>query len=340
MKSPTYCFNKKWLVSFIFLWITSIIECKSQSSHEAPHLEKRIESLQKETMQPLARTSTQKSSFTETENYSNKRVLPSSLDNNHSRHLNQSAFYDAMQSAMPLSPDQITELKEQFYQRQAAITSLPHVPPKPVIASRYVNLAPGSVPMVLRLAQGYVSTLTFLDQTGQPWPIESYNIGDPQAFNVQWDKKSHLLMLQATTLYQTGNFVVKLKGLDVPVMLTLITGQKIVDYRLDLRMQGNGPHAKASLGRSVSSISSELLNILDGIPSENHKQLQVTGGEASAWRIENRLYLRTHLTVLSPAWLSTLSSPDGTKAYELPYAPFILVNDNNGKTIQLKVSEY
>lgn len=253
--------------------------------------------------------------------------------------VNKAAFNQSLQTALPLSAEQINQLKQQFHETQAAVVAHPGVPPKPVIASRYINLAPGTTPMVIRLAQGYVSTLAFLDATGQPWPIESYNIGDPQAFNVQWDKKSNLMMIQAMTLYNTGNLAVQLKGLNVPVMLTLIAGQKAVDYRLDMRIQGTGPNAKPLLGRALPShVAPELLSILDGIPPPNNTPLQVVGGAAQAWLVGNRLYLRTRLTILSPAWLSTLSSLDGMKAYELPKTSLIL-GSSNGQTIQLKLQE-
>jgi len=251
--------------------------------------------------------------------------------------LNATAFGNAVQNALPLSPQQIMRLRQLFNQSQAASVTTPGVPPRPVIASRYINLAPGSTPMVVRLAQGYVSTMAFLDSTGQPWPIESYNIGDPQAFNIQWDKKGNLLMVQAVTLYNTGNLVIQLRDLNTPIMLTLVSGQKAVDYRLDLRVPGAGPHAKPVLGRSLpAQVSQELLEVLNGIPPVNSTQLQISGGLAKAWLVEDRLYVRTRLTILSPAWLSTLSSPDGMRAYEFHKTP-LLLGTANGQPVQLKV---
>lgn len=253
--------------------------------------------------------------------------------------LNAAAFNEVAQSALPLSPQQIIRLRKLFNQTQAAFSTTPGVPPRPVIASRYINLSPGSTPMVIRLAQGYVSTLAFLDSTGQPWPIESYNIGDPQVFNIQWDKKGNLLMIQATALYNTGNLAVQLRDLSTPVMLTLVSGQQAVDYRLDLRVHGIGPNAKPILGRTLPpNVNPELLTILDGIPPPNSVTLQITGGAAQGWLVKERFYIRTRLTLLSPAWIATLSSPDGMRAYELPKTPLILAS-NNGQTIQLKVQE-
>lgn len=254
--------------------------------------------------------------------------------------LNKAAFGSMAQTMLPMSPEQIKRLRELFNQTQAAAATTPGTPPRPTISSQYVKLEPGATPTVIRLAQGYVTTLAFLDSTGQPWPVDNYDIGNPQAFNIQWDKKSNLLMIQATSLYNVGNLAVQLRGLETPVMVTLISGQKAVDYRIDLRVPGNGPNAKALLGRSLpQSADPALLNILEGIPPVGNTALKISGGVAQAWLVADHLYIRTRLTLISPAWIATMSSPDGMKAYEMPKTPLIL-GFEDGQSIQLKVEGF
>lgn len=85
-------------------------------------------------------------------------------------------------------------------------------------------------------------------------------------------------MIQATSLYNVGNLAVQLRGLETPVMVTLISGQKAVDYRIDLRVPGNGPNAKALLGRSLpQSADPALLNILEGVPPAGNTALKISG---------------------------------------------------------------
>jgi intracellular multiplication protein IcmK len=254
--------------------------------------------------------------------------------------LNKAAFGSMAQTMLPMSPEQIKRLRELFNQTQAAAATTPGTPPRPTISSQYVKLEPGATPTVIRLAEGYVTTLVFLDSTGQPWPVENYDIGNPQAFNIQWDKKSNLLMIQATSLYNLGNLAVQLQGLETPVMVTLISGQKAVDYRIDLRIPGSGPNAKALLGRSLpQSADPALLNILEGVPPVRNTALKVSGGLAQAWLVGDHIYLRTRITLISPAWIATMSSPDGMKAYEMPKAPLIL-GFEDGESIQLKVEGF
>lgn len=158
--------------------------------------------------------------------------------------LDKLAFEGVAEQLFPLSPEEIIRLKQMYHTSEYATESPAGTPPKPTATSQFVNLSPGSTPPVIRLAQGFVSSLVFLDSTGAPWPISAYDLGDPSAFNIQWDKTSNTLMIQSTKLYTYGNLAVRLRGLNTPVMLTLIPGQKAVDYRVDLRIQGYGPNAK------------------------------------------------------------------------------------------------
>ena len=254
--------------------------------------------------------------------------------------LNKAAFGSMTQAMLPMTPEQIQRLRALFNQTQAAAAATPGTPPRPTISSQYVKLEPGATPIVVRLAQGYVTTVAFLDSTGQPWPVDNYDIGNPQSFNIQWDKKSNLLMIQATALYSVGNLAVQLQGLSTPVMVTLISGQKAVDYRIDLRIPGNGPNAKALLGRALpDSADPMLLNILEGVAPQGSTTLKISGGPAQAWYSGNHLYVRTRLTLISPAWIATMSSPDGMKAYEMPKTSLIL-GFQDGQSIQLKVEGF
>lgn len=248
------------------------------------------------------------------------------------------AFKDMTDSLYPLNPEKIVRLKKTYEASEYAQASPAGTPPKPTATSQFVDLSPGSTPPVIRLSQGFVSSLVFLDSTGAPWPIAAYDLGDPSAFNIQWDKTSNTLMIQAMKLYNYGNLAVRLKGLNTPVMLTLIPGQKAVDYRVDLRVQGYGPNAKTTpLGEGIPPEASDLLlHVLDGVPPPGSQRLVVSGGDARAWLSGGKMYVRTNLTILSPGWLASMTSADGTHAYEMQKSPVLLVSWH-GKVMQLKV---
>ncbi|MBA2657029.1 MAG: type IV secretion protein IcmK [Tatlockia sp.] len=248
------------------------------------------------------------------------------------------AFETVTRQLFPLTPEQILRLKQIYHSHEFAEASTAGTPPKPTATSQFVNLSPGSTPPVIRLSQGFVSSLVFLDSTGAPWPISAYDLGDPSSFNIEWDKTSNTLMIQAMKLYNYGNLAVRLRGLNTPVMLTLIPGQKAVDYRVDLRVQGYGPNAKSmpleeGLPPSANNV---LLHVLDGVPPAGSQRLTVSGGEARAWILNDKMYVRTNLTILSPGWIGSMTSADGMHAYELQKSPVLLVSWH-GKVMQLKI---
>jgi intracellular multiplication protein IcmK len=248
------------------------------------------------------------------------------------------AFKDVAQQMFPLTPEQIIRLRQIYQTNEFAQATTAGTPPKPTATSQFVNLSPGSIPPVIRLSQGFVSSLVFLDSTGAPWPITAYDLGDPTAFNIQWDRSSNTLMIQATKLYTYGNLAVKLQGLNTPVMLTLIPGQKAVDYRVDLRVQGVGPNAKSlPMEDGIPPAASDLLlHVLEGVPPDGSSRLTISGGDARAWLLHERMYVRTNLTILSPGWIGSMTSADGMHAYEMQKTPVLLVSWH-GKVMQLKV---
>jgi intracellular multiplication protein IcmK len=200
-----------------------------------------------------------------------------------------------------------------------------------------IDLAPGAVPPVIRLSKGFVSSLVFIDSTGAPWPIESFDLGDPTAFNISWDKKSNTLMVQARQDYSYGNLAVNLKTLNTPVMLTLVPGQRVVDYRVDMRVPGQGPEAVAAIGDDLpAAADNQLLNVLNGIAPMNGRRLKTTNDFAEVWMVGNVLYLRSAYVMLSPAWVAKMSSADGMNAYKLSPSPLVLLM-RHGQIVSVKI---
>ena len=254
---------------------------------------------------------------------------------------NEAAFDAMAANLLPLTPTQIHRLKNMFAASKKAVAAPAGVPPTPVATSQLVSLSPGSTPPVARLAQGFVSSIVFLDSTGAPWPIAAYDLGNPQAFNIQWNHKDNTLMIQALKMYTYGNLAVRLKGLQTPVMLTLIPGQKMVDYRVDMRVQGVGPLAThLPQGNGLPSTESPtLLGILNGAAPNGATPLQVTDHLAQAWILGDKIYLRTQYPLLSPGWIASLKSADGTTVYKIQKTPLILASVH-GKVVQLKLKGF
>lgn len=253
------------------------------------------------------------------------------------------AFGMLVDDVLPMSPDQITKIHKYYDLTLQAKATPPNPSPTPHFTSTMVNLEPGSQPPVIRLAPGFVTSIIFSDSScGSPWNLRSYSIGDPQAFNIQWDHKSNTIFIQSLKPYSHGNLAIQLWGLDTPIMLTLVSGQRNLDFRVDLKVPGRNPDCAIPpiIPGSVdpnANVNSLLINILDGVPPRGSIKLHVAGGPGEAWMVDNKIFFRSKLTILSPAWVASVSSPDGTHVYELMLTPSILASQN-GKTIDIKLS--
>lgn len=251
------------------------------------------------------------------------------------------AFKNLLQREMPMSPDQVVQLHSMYNQSQKAAAIYPGVPPKPVSTSMQVNLSPGAQQPVINLQAGFVTSLVFLDSTGAPWPIESYDLGNPRDFDIQWDKKSNILMVQAKALYKYANMAVKFKDLQTPLMIMLAPATDQFFYRVDVRIPGVGPEANAMpLNNGLPGAANpELLSLLDGIAPQNAHYLEVSGGPADAWLSYGHLYVRSRLTILSPGWIGKMTSADGMNAYEMQPTSTILTT-MNGHLVHLSLKGF
>ncbi|MDB6096760.1 MAG: IcmK protein [Francisellaceae bacterium] len=252
--------------------------------------------------------------------------------------LRTEAFRQFLDKAFPLTPEQIVELQSREDKNQQIINTSVMPPPRPISSTLTVDLSPGQTPPVVRLSAGYVSSIVFVDNSGQPWPIADYSVGNPKNFNIQWDKKTNALFIQNTAPYISGNLALRLAKLDTPIIISLVTNQREIDYRVDLQINARGPNASPLIGGedTPNKASSNLLNVLDGLPPTGSKELEVPAGLGQAWLINNKIIFRTKLTVLSPAWISTVRSADGTQVYELSKTPLILAS-LNGKAIKIEL---
>lgn len=251
------------------------------------------------------------------------------------------AFNMLLQQNMPMAPQQILQLKQQMDLAQRAASIPATIPPKPISSTLMINLAPGAAPPAIRLAQGYVSSLVFVDSTGAPWPVASFNIGNPKAVNMQWDGKSNIVMMQAMLPYSHGDIVIQLQNLPTPITLELVSGQPVVDYRVDVHVPGIGPNTKElPTGTPLPNSANQLLlGVLDGVAPAGSKALSVRGADAQAWLLNDKLYLRTRFTLLSPGWAGKMVSPDGMNAYELPKTSSVLVS-RYGEPAELKIEGF
>lgn len=260
--------------------------------------------------------------------------------------MQKEAFNDLPSTLFPLTTDQIKTLRRKFNDSQRASSFTEDTPARPTSSSMVVDLAPGSTPPIIRLGIGFVTSLVFLDSSGQPWPIKGYDIGNPNAFNIiqptsgEAKTGGNTLLIQSSTMYKQGNLAVILQGMNTPVMITLLPGQKAVDYRVDMQIPRAGPNGlSGSMNSLPATINAVMMDILNHLIPKDSRELKVQGGQAEGWLYKNKLYIRTPLTLISPGWTSKVSGADGTiHVYEIsdPISKLILLDGGEMKQVALE----
>ncbi len=256
------------------------------------------------------------------------------------------AFDAALQGLLPLRPEEIRTLLERYDRTQESV-QLPVRPvPKPEVVVQNISLDPGAKPAVVKLAYGQVTTVTFLDITGAPWPVQDISwAGNFEVINVVQSANSfmHMFRISPQSEYAYGNMSITLLGLQTPVIITLETNRDMVHYRFDAIVPEYGPLAQAPIinpGVTTTAGNKDLSSVLEGAPPEGAVRLGVSGvdGRTSAYRYNNQVFVRTPLTLLSPGWSNSAASADGTHVYEISDAPVLLLSDK-GQMVRAKLSD-
>ena len=254
------------------------------------------------------------------------------------------AFNAALQGILPLKPDEIRSLLEHFDRTQESVELPVYPSPKPEVAVETVSLDPGAKPVVVKVAYGNVTTLTFLDITGQPWPIEDISwAGNFEVVNSSNDAGSHILRITPQSEFGNGNMSIRLLTLKTPVIISLQTNRDIVHYRFDAVIPQNGPNASTPLidkGITISAGNGDLTSVLEGAIPTDAKKMNVAGvdGRTTAYKFKGSTYVRTPLTLLSPAWNSSVTSADGTRVYVIQDSPVLLLSDR-GQMVRARLSD-
>lgn len=257
--------------------------------------------------------------------------------------INQEAYKAVTEEASPLTPDQIRTLRRLVDDAERAAAAPPRFVPKPVSTTVTALLTPGATPPVIRLASNFVTSVLFVDQAGNPLNVLDVTPGGASAFTITWSqgqKLTNKIDVSPKSTYANGNVSVLLDGITTPVSLTLVSGQREVDYRVDVRVKGRflagSVAAAAALPEGASPV---LLTLLEGVAPDGSKTLISSNPDVQAWEYRNRFYVRTGMTLLSPAYITTMQSADGTRVYEIPPTP-VLVTLVGGGTAQVNLTGY
>lgn len=242
---------------------------------------------------------------------------------------------------LSVTPAQIREIYQILRERQQAVAN-PGPAPKSVTGTVSVSMTPGSTPPIIRTHMGYSTSMVVVDSSGAPWPVENFRVGNASVFEVSRLDAAQGSVFSVTSMAPFGqtNLVFKLVGVPTPVVVGLVSGQREVDARVEVRVSGRGPNATAPSAVTLpKGVDSRLLPVLNGLSPAGGKPLLVSGVDGvSAWMMPSgRFLVRTPFKIISPASPSFISSADGTHVYEFMPTPQ-LMGLVDGNFVQMRVS--
>ena len=255
------------------------------------------------------------------------------------------AFKEALKGLAPLSDKQVKQLRIELDKIDKAQGD-PLQPVRPSTRSVQVSLRSGEFPAVVNTSPGWISTITFSDVTGQPWPVLSVTNGNPQAYNVQSsgpEGSTNIITISALQAHVGSNIAVTLVGAKVPILMTLQpTSSGQVDFRVDALLDQRGPNADYSGVTSESLTPTDdptMMAFLDGTPPSGSKSMKTTDGDVQAWKYNDMIYLRTTLMIASPAPVRKMSNASRLNVWVIPETSAILFSDRElgrTKTVTIK----
>lgn len=266
-----------------------------------------------------------------------------------------------MELLFPLTPEERVKIRQrQLQDQEATYKPLRDVTPKRELVSISGNA--DSIPEVL-VTPDYPSSIVFTDITGAPWPINYIGQTSSLAKVEQPTGTNNAVVVYANNGAGRKSISVFLKGMTLPVTLTMAGTNNEYHALKHVRITERGPNS--SENELVSNVSQNapvsmnptgnddnkdmdaILNKLAyKVTPDGFKKIKTSDPLVDAWLDEDdpkHLYVMTRYTMMSPAPRAGARSvtplQDGVRIYILPRInPMMALNDN-GQRIYLSFKE-
>jgi intracellular multiplication protein IcmK len=250
---------------------------------------------------------------------------------------------EAIDRLAPLSPSEIIELRQELSRRAAATVQPLEPVGKPVRRFVALDITPGATPEVIRTAFSQGSVISFVDAAGRPWPVSQADNFNPTGFDAATFGPNAVSVGVRSPTSRSGSIAVLLEGLPTPLSFSVVTGQREVDYSVEVQLPRYLPGQPAPVG-AVEQIRSlgaaDLMNFLLNTPPREARALQSDSPTVTAWQISpERMIVRTEAMVASPAWQRRQSSTAGVSVYDLPVTSRVLIAAQ-GQMMSVRVSGF
>lgn len=265
------------------------------------------------------------------------------------------AFKSVVEDGFPLSPEQIREWKKRSDDSSRVANEDVNV--KIEYIDEIVPFSPGGEgkkSIDLFLSTGSVSSVTFLDRSGNPWPVSIPPIVGKGGLLTVSPAAPNIFFISTDVSYAKINLAFMLDGMTVPVYFHVNINRNKAHENLVISIQRNNPGADrvlvsgddSSANRStegkIDAVTADenVYGFLTGDPEilELSETLRTKGFPSRAWFKDGKVYLKIKdATLLSSRYDSFAATSDGYGVYRLPYSPLLMVV-SGGKVFDCEIS--
>jgi hypothetical protein len=255
---------------------------------------------------------------------------------------NQYSLESEMLNEVPLPPEKILEHRKKRQEQERASSIRVSGPVKETFNTMNLPMEQKEV-IEVKIVPGYLSTLTFFDSTGAPWPIEYAQPGN-ESFQINIaGEKGNIINLDTSNMYADANASIGLVNQNHNYIIKLVANDKENTSKLSFRVPDTGPEANQQISTSrnvVENAPEEMYDIINGriYNLEGAKNVKISGVEADGYEYNGFLYIVSRHNLLSPARENSVSLPSGTTAYKI-YPTSSLQFSVNGKRVFASVED-
>lgn len=251
-------------------------------------------------------------------------------------------FESAKAGLIPVKPDQVVDFKKDFDNVLGAVNGQPMDISR---VSQTVVLEPGAAIPVLDMSPGYVSAIRFIDAHGEPWPVTSNSVGNPNWFSLvkpEGLEPGNILTVSSLAPKAHSNLFVTLQGMNSPIFISIrttdITGAKKASGSVTYQLSGISPLSPPPIyNESIDILTDDIMSFLNATPPKGSVKQTVSQKGVTAWKFGDQLYVRTTRDLIWPAWNETASSGD-INVYRMSIVPLLIVSDAAQGRINVEIN--
>lgn len=210
-----------------------------------------------------------------------------------------------------------------------------------------LTLSPGEQTHHLNLLTRAPTTLSFVDATGTPWPIETVKGYDGELFDVAKVENSYQnsAILHGKLPSGVSYFTVFLTSLAEPITVRVNVSDSKYHKSRVLKVMKIGPSTELNLETAgmASQIGMpedvDLNNVLFAVTPFEAKKLSTDNPAVLAWEKSGEILVRTNLKIFTPGHIRIKPGTNGYAAYRLPKTSRLYASNEAGNVVKISIGE-